>query len=179
MFALNENVVYPGYGVARVSRIFERTIGTQVACFYELRFLHKDMTILVPVDNLTAVGVRSLNSLACVAQVRQIMATPAQPQVRADMCAASSWNKRNKRYQAQLRGGNLVEIAKIYRDLQCLAHEKDLSFGERALLVQTEALLAEEIALIEQGAVEQVMLELRGFFGTTCAVSRKESVQRI
>lgn len=178
MFALNENVVYPGYGVARVSRILERTMGLQVTHFYELKFLHKDMTILVPVDNLAAVGVRVLSTLNCVKSVIKMLETALQDNAEAHLDAnTSSWNKRNKRYQALLRNGDLIEISKVYRDLQCLALTKDLSFGERALLLQTESLLAEEIAIVEQSLFEQKIVQLRSFFVPGYAIPRKEPVQ--
>ncbi len=178
MFALNENVVYPGYGVARVSRILERVIGLQVTHFYELKFLHKDMTILVPVDNLVVVGVRALSGHCCVASVFKMFEDSTQGNLESDV-GTSSWNKRNKRYQASLRKGDLLEISKVYCDLQCLSQIKDLSFGERALLVQTETLLAEEIAIIEQSAFDQVVIQLRSFFVHGYIAPHKEPVQAI
>lgn len=163
MFALNENVVYPGYGVARVNRVIERVVDNRIARFFELKFLHKDMTILVPVDNLMAVGVRALNSPTHVAAVFAALVVSVNRDALRE-AAANSWNKRNKKYQAVLRSGDLVEISKIYRDLQHLAQTKELSFGERALLLQTEILLAEEIAIIECNSIEHSISQLRALF---------------
>ena len=44
MFRLYDKVVYPGYGVAKINRIFSKIIGGKDASFYELIFLNKDMT---------------------------------------------------------------------------------------------------------------------------------------
>lgn len=178
MFALNEKVVYPGHGVARVSRIIEKRVGTSVAHFYELKFLHKDMIILIPIDNMYAVGVRVLSTRACIANVFEVLATPARRDPMYD-ASISSWNKRNKRYQLQLRSGDLVEISKIYRDLQCLAQTKELSFGERNLLLQTEVLLAEEIATVENVIQEQAIAQLRALFGHTRIVAPKQAAPMV
>jgi len=58
MFIRNEKVVYPGHGVAVISAVIEKKIAGRVLQFFELRFLNKDMTILVPTDNAIAVGIR-------------------------------------------------------------------------------------------------------------------------
>ena len=62
MFSLHEKVVYPGHGVAQINRILKRRIAGKITSFFELEFLNKDMTILVPVDNISSVGIRQLCS---------------------------------------------------------------------------------------------------------------------
>lgn len=147
MFALNEKVVYPGHGVARVSGIIEKLVAGHTAHFYELRFINKEMTILVPVENLAAVGVRALSTPEMIQQIFTILSAPFTYNP-IEYAALSSWNKRSKKYHALLRSGNVIEVAKIYRELTFIAQHKDLSFGERAHLQQAESLLVEEIALV-------------------------------
>lgn len=162
MFALNEKVVYPGHGVARVSQIMERSIGGKTTILYELKFLNRDMTILVPIDNLTTVGVRSLSSRNGLEKIFQVFMQ--QYVCDANSEYVTSWNKRHKKYQSLVRTGSLVEIAKIYRDLQYLSFAKELSFGEKNLLQQTETLLAEEIATVCNSALANELERMRSFF---------------
>ncbi|KKP94627.1 MAG: Transcriptional regulator, CarD family [candidate division TM6 bacterium GW2011_GWE2_36_25] len=163
MFALNDKVVYPGHGVARVTRVIERSIAGHLAHFYELRFLNKEMIILVPVDNLSSVGIRALSTHDYITGVFKILASPVNRNPLVEL-STSSWNKRNKKYQSCLRSGNLIEISKIYRDLHYLAQEKELSFGERNLLLQIELLLAEEISMVEDVGKESAVDQLRSCF---------------
>ena len=58
MFAVNEKVVYPGHGVALVSQAVEKNVAGHKVLFYELTFLNKDMTILIPVHSLASTGIR-------------------------------------------------------------------------------------------------------------------------
>lgn len=148
MFHCHENVVYPGHGVARISRLIEKKIGGVAASFYELSFLNKDVTVLVPTENVEAVGLRKLSSSEHVTLVFEILNKPAQCG-RCPEFAASSWNKRNKGYQLKLRTGSLQELSEIYRDLRLIEAHKQLSFGEKNLLLQAETLLVEEIAMIQ------------------------------
>lgn len=159
MFARNEKVVYPGHGVAVINAIIEKKIAGKISQFFELRFLNKDMTILVPTDNAIAVGIRPLSSAE---RINDIFKKLSQPVVaKNNDMMLSNWNKRNKEYQCKLRTGNLSEICKIYRDLRHIAATKELSFGEKNLLHQTEALLVEEIALVENVGEEKAIERLR------------------
>ncbi len=144
MFSQNEKVVYPGHGVAMINRVLERKIGGKTTRFYELRFLNKDMVILVPVDNVASIGIRSVSSKKDIGTLFQVFSTPIKLHNNE---VALNWNKRNKEYQGKIRSGRLQEICEIYRDLRCIEQNKELSFGEKSLLQQTENLLAEEIAL--------------------------------
>ena len=161
MFSLDEKIVYPGHGVAKINRIVEKRINAQIEKFFELTFLNKDMTILVPMSNVASTGIRKLSSTQNIESIFALLAEPART---CQDSAMSNWNKRNKEYQCKLRTGDLREICKIYRDLNLIAKHKELSFGEKNLLNQTESLLVEEISIVKSLAEEQTIKELRSFF---------------
>src|SRR5439155_3305667 len=98
-------------------------------------------TILVPVDNAESVGIRSLSSQGNLDTIFTILSQPLTPFNHEAIVA--NWNKRNKDYLGKIRTGDLKEIGAIYRDLRHAEMCKELSFGERKLLVDTEALLVE------------------------------------
>ncbi|MCK5632778.1 hypothetical protein KAH94_03450 [bacterium] len=168
MFSLGDKVVYPGHGVAKISCIVEKIIAGNVSRFFELKFLNKDMTILVPISNLSSIGLRRLSSDKIIDDVFEILSKPAK------LChdsMLSNWNKRSKDYQNKLRTGDLYEICRIYRELNHLAARKELSFGEKTLLLQTESLLAEEISLVKDLGEEKAIARLRSLFVSISPVS--------
>ncbi len=165
MFCLHEKVVYPGHGVAHINRIITKLVGGNDASFYELVFINKDMTILVPTVNADAVGLRSLSSHELVKDVFEILTEPTK-RISHSEFSASNWNKRNKEYQLKLKTGNLRELSEIYRDLHVIALHKELSFGEKSLLQQIENLLVEEISLVEELGQEKTIEHLRSL----CAI---------
>lgn len=160
MFLLHDKVVYPAHGVAQITRIIEKIVGGHKKSYYELRFLNKDMTVLVPIENMEAVPIRPLSSPEHVCSALQVLAQPAR-KLNAYEFTASSWNKRNKEYQTKLRAGGLRELSEIYRDLKCIEMQKELSFGEKSLLSQIESLLVEEISLVEKVEQEVALGQLR------------------
>jgi len=162
MLSVNEKVVYPGHGVARVTCAVEKNVAGHKVLFYELSFINKDMTILIPVHNLTSAGIRKLSTQENIEDVFSMLARPAKKGV--SELISSNWNKRNKEYQIKLRTGSLSEIGRVYRDLKCIASEKELSFGEKNLLQQTEMLLAQEISIVKQVDEDKAIQQLRSFF---------------
>jgi len=171
MFEVNQRVVYPGHGVARINRIISQIIGGQKAELYELKFVNKDMTILIPVDNVAAIGVRSLSSHTKIDKIFEFLAKPAQ-QISNQELGVTNWSKRNKEYQNKIRTGSLEEISQIYRDLKCIEFQKELSFGEKGLLQQTEAMLAEEIAIVKEFGEEKALEHLRSIFNVGISSGR-------
>ena len=163
MFARNEKVVYPGHGVAVINCIIEKKIAGRSLQFFELRFLNKDMTILVPTNNATEVGIRPLSSAEYIDNIFKILAQPVT--IKQADCAVSNWNKRSKEYQGKLRSGNLLELSAIYRDLRHIEVNKELSFGEKSLLQQTGSLLIEEIAIVTKISIFDASQQLKKVVG--------------
>ncbi len=162
MFALNEKVVYPGHGVAKITRVIERTIGGCKEKFFELKFLDSDMTSLVPVANLSSVGIRKVSSHETIDEMFKKLSRPTE-QVRTE-CATycgSNWGKRLKKYEGKISTGDPLKICDIYRDLKILSTHKDLSFGEEKLLQKIEHLLAQEISIASEINEEQALVRLR------------------
>lgn len=165
MFSLHEKVVYPGHGVARINNIVTKHVAGHETRFYELKFLNKDMTVLVPMHNLSSVGIRQLTSRTTIDAIFKKLAEPAPKSV-IDVTAVN-WNKRNKRYQEDIRQGSLEAISRIYRDLRWMAQFKELSFGEKVLLQQTEAMIAQEISLVQNVDESKAVEELRAVVGAS------------
>lgn len=160
MFSVYDKVVYPGHGVAQIQRIVEKNVSGVMIAFYELTFLHKDVTVLVPTNNAVMVGIRPLSSQESIKDIFLILSGPSQRMAQYEF-TTSNWNKRNKEYQLKLRTGSLKELSEIYRDLRFIETQKELSFGEKNLLHQTEHLLVEEISLVQQSEHEKTTAQLR------------------
>jgi len=161
MFLLNQKVVYPGYGVAIINRLVERVVLNKKTNFFELKFYNKDMTVLIPEDRLESIGIRKLSTLKELTYMFEQLGSFDSGDIVTEH-NASTWNKRNKEYQCKLRSGELCKISAIYKELQLIALDKELSFGERNLFNQIEFLLIEEITAVKQNeTVEGVKEKLR------------------
>ena len=163
MFSLHQKVVYPGHGVAKIHRIFEKKIGIHLSVLLELKFLHKDMTVMVPMDKADEVGIRPLTSCNSI-DIILSRCVQAPRKIDIHELSASNWNRRNKDYQNKLRTGSLEAISAIYSDLKAISCHKELYFGEKTLLQKTETLLVEEISASREVEEEKAIEQLRSFF---------------
>ncbi|MBT4595194.1 hypothetical protein HOD08_04950 [bacterium] len=158
MFKVDETVVYPGHGVARIDDVSEKIVAGNIVSFYKLSFLYKDMTVLIPLNSMRASGVRYLSEPTIV---RKALATLEEEINIARMCefSASGWNKRQKEYMMKIQSGKLIDLAKAYRDLMSVSLKKELSFGERGILSTIEELFAQEI-ITARGMVREEVLRM-------------------
>ena len=177
MFSMNQKVVYPGYGVAQISRIFEKKFGTQSSMFCELKFFNQDMTVMVPMEKAIDIGIRPLSSAAYINRV--LSSIPVKKNEMQELILSINWNKRSKGYQNRLKTGSLEDTFGIYSDLMLLSLTKTLSFGEKNLLQKTEILLVEEISAAENIEVGKAIEYLRSFFNKSHGSSYSSSHQMI
>lgn len=176
MFLVNEKVVYPGYGVALISKLVKRLVSGRQTSFYELKFFNKDMAVLVPEDRLEAVGIRRLSSESDLEEMFKIL---SQPLDRGEYeVGFNNWNKRNKKYQLNLRSGDILKICHIYKDLAWISQTKELSFGERSLKAKIEQLLIEEIAVVKNINKDKALKYLHKSFIVAGKVEPKQKTHK-
>ena len=179
MFLLNETVVYPGYGAAVIRKLVKKLISGKPPSFYALKFFNKDMAVLVPEDRLESVGIRRLSSDQELESMFHVLSEPVQRNEQNEV-GLNNWNRRNKKYQLNLRSGDLIKIGQIYKDLEYIAQNKELSFGERTLKTKIEQLLIEEISVVKNIDQEKAYKFLQGQFvaakklGSPSSLSKKK-----
>ena len=130
MFAVSSTVVYPGFGVAKISREIIKEVNGAKLIFYELKFLNKDIRVLIPKDGFVGIGVRKLSTQKEIVEVFDIFCLPFDDDW-IEKISIVSWNRRSKDYQNRIKNGNIKDLAIIYRDLKYIEKKKALSFGEK------------------------------------------------
>lgn len=164
MFQLNDKVVYPGHGVAIVEGFMEKNVAGKALKFFKLKFLYKDMTVLVPVSEGNGIGIRPLKSDVEMKTILKELSKKPTKEFDSTDFTPSGWNKRNKEYQLKIQGGSLFDLVCIYRDIMHLTKYKELSFGERNLLQLAEDLIIQEILIVQHKKRPDVVKDLRSKF---------------
>lgn len=144
MFELGEKVIYPQFGLGTIAEVTEKQVNGSSLSFYRLAFPVKQMEILVPVQRATENGLRKVMSPKAVdVLLRHInnAQSVSKPQ---------QWHRWRKKTLEQLKSGDPLEIAEIYRYLSSLEGKKGLSFTERKILMQVERMLISEISVAKQ-----------------------------
>lgn len=158
MFRTGENVVYPGHGVGVIEGLQARNISGLERKFYMLRILESEMTIMIPTENMDALGLRPVISREMVSKVYRILRS------RKAEGDVQSWNRRSREYTEKIKTGSVIEIAKVLRDLFVLKADKELSFGERKMLDTARNLLVKELAIASAHSETKILEDLNGIF---------------
>jgi len=158
LFKIGEKVVYPAHGVGVIQGIQTRIISGTEKTFYMLRILENDMTIMIPTENVTSVGLRRIIGKDMVGKVYKIL---RERRVEIDQ---QTWNRRYREYTEKIKTGSVLEIAAVLRDLFVLKGDKELSFGERKMLDTARNLLVKELSIARAHPEEKIMEELSDIF---------------
>ena len=144
VFNVGDMAVYPAQGVGRIERIEQKNIGGLSYAFYIVRIISNNVTLMVPVANTHAVGLRP----------------PASPESAEAVLAAladhgpfsghggQNWNRRYREYTGRLKNNDLGDVANVLHELLLIGRNKELSFGERRLLEQAMSLVCGELAVV-------------------------------
>jgi CarD family transcriptional regulator len=158
-FQIGDKAVYPGHGVGVIEAIEIKKISGKELMFYILRVLDNGMTIMIPRDNASSVGLRGVIRKLEIPKVLQIL---KDRDVSIDN---QTWNRRYREYMEKINTGSIYEIAEVLRDLYLLRSEKELSFGERKILDMAKNLLVKELAIVRDVKESDILKEIRTIFG--------------
>lgn len=139
MYKIGTKVVYKGHGIGTIKRIETKSVGDKHKQFYLLSIDHNNMFILAPIDSDC---LRPIASKVTAKLVLKFLAS--QNTVKP---SNETWNRRYRNNMECLKTGDLLNIAKVYKELQGYKAIKELSFGERKMLEWSKELLLCELGL--------------------------------
>jgi CarD family transcriptional regulator len=158
MFKVGDLAVYPAHGVGCIESIETREISGEKKDFYIMKILDNNMIIMIPIDNVTSVGLRDIIDEKEVSRVYEIM---KQRDIPADN---QTWNRRYREYMEKIKTGSVYEVAEVLRDLYLLKVDKDLSFGERKMLDTAQSLLLKELSIAKATDERAIMSDINDIF---------------
>jgi CarD family transcriptional regulator len=138
-FKVGDKVVYPNHGVGVIEAVRQRAIGEIEASFYCLRILSTDSTVMVPIDNTQAVGLRKVLTRRETTRVVKILK-------QGEVQTFDDWKGRFQANSEKMRTGDIKAVAEVLKSLTVLNEVKPLSYRERKMLDRARFLLVSELA---------------------------------
>jgi len=138
-FDAGDRVVHPHHGAGEVvSRRRRRLLGS-VRDYLEIEFAHTSLRIMVPCESAAAVGLRAVVGRRRVRRIVEVLGSTPET-------VTATWSQRRKHYAAQLKGGDVLDLAAVIRDLALRAAGSQLSTSERELYERSRQVLASELS---------------------------------
>lgn len=158
MFKVGRMAVHPAHGVVRINSVENKEICGTKKIFYILKVIDSDVTVMVPIENASMVGLRPIIESVEVPKVYTILKRKKNDSTHAN--GNLSWNKRYREYADKLKSGNIFEVAKVLKEIHMLKDTKELSFGEKRVLDSARTLLVKEISIAKNSKEDKVALEI-------------------
>ena len=143
-FSVGDYVVYPKHGVGRVIELQNEEIAGMQLELYVLRFEKERMTLRVPTNKATEIGMRGLSSPDVVSKAMTTLKGKAKVK-------RAMWSRRAQEYEQKINSGDLIAIAEVVRDLHRTDDQREQSYSERQLYEAALERLTREVAAVSGG----------------------------
>ncbi len=140
-FRPNEFVVYPAHGVGKIISIEEQEVAGLNLELFVISFEKDKMTLRVPTNKATEVGMRSLASPDEVSRAMDTLKGKARVK-------RAMWSRRAQEYEQKINSGDLISIAEVVRDLHRTDDQREQSYSERQLYEAALERLTREVAAV-------------------------------
>ena len=140
MFKIGDKIVYPNYGAGIIHSIEEKEVLGERKKYYILHMVISQIDIMVPIDNISKLGIRHVIDEAKTEEVFEILRDEKGTM-------NEKWNKRFRDNMDKIKTGDIFEIATVVRDLMLQEAEKSLSTGEKKMLSDSKDILVSELVL--------------------------------
>jgi len=139
-FRIGDKVVYPNQGVGIIEQVSSCNVTGQPEMFYLLKFSSNSMRVMVPMNNVSTIGLRRVSKSRDVSGILDYL--------QKGRCrSAADWKDRFKENSEKMRAGSLQQVAEVLKTLLILNQEKPLSFREKRMLDRAWTLLVDEVAV--------------------------------
>lgn len=140
IFNVGDMVVYPMHGAGTIEAIEEKEVLGERKRYYVMRMPIGNMKLMVPLDNVSSVGLRRVITKEEADAVFEILENYSE-----DMSA--NWNRRYRSNLEKIKSGNIFKVSEVVRNLMLREREKGLSTGERKMLENSRQILISELVL--------------------------------
>ena len=152
-FKKNEYIVYPSHGVGLVTDTEKQTVEGKSYKFLVIKFDHEKMTLRVPVQNVTAVGLRKLSDSNQITESLEILKGRAKAK-------RAMWSRRAQEYESKINSGSLESVAEVVRDLFRDENKGEQSYSERQIYETARGRMAKEVSVVKQISNDQAIDEI-------------------
>lgn len=140
-FRPDDFVVYPAHGVGKIVSIEEQEVAGLKLEMFVISFEKDKMTLRVPTNKATEIGMRSLSSPDVVSKAMTTLKGKAKVK-------RAMWSRRAQEYEQKINSGDLIAIAEVVRDLHRSDDQREQSYSERQLYEAALERLTREVAAV-------------------------------
>ncbi|HZW29010.1 MAG TPA: CarD family transcriptional regulator [Trueperaceae bacterium] len=152
-FKVGDHVVYPSQGAGVVQERTTRVVLGETHEYLKVVFVRGDMEVLVPLKKGEEVGLRHTVDADEIGRLLEAIR-------QADLTLPNQWPPRFRAEQEILSTGSAYDLARLIGVLAKRDVEKGLAATEREVLENAKTMLASELAVVQDIALEEAEKQL-------------------
>jgi CarD family transcriptional regulator len=145
-FSIGDKVVHPHHGPGSIASIERRELLDGTKRYYVIEMSGQGLTVYMPVRGADEVGMRLAMSQSRFPRVLSMLRGKPHP-------LPDDYRERQEQIYAQLKTGQVMQLARVVRDLTWHRQRAHLTKTDSDYLKQGRDLLAAEMALVSGDAV--------------------------
>ncbi|MFD2369786.1 CarD family transcriptional regulator [Brevibacillus sp. GCM10020057] len=141
MFQVGDKIFYPMHGAGIIEAMEEKEFLGEKHLYFVLHMLLKELDIMVPVEKMSALGIRKIVDEQTLEQALAVFRN-GKPDL------SVNGTQRCKLNTEKLKSGDIIAGAEVVRDLQALSKHKVLGTSDKIMLDNATLNLISEIELV-------------------------------
>jgi len=142
MFQVGDKIFYPMHGAGIIEAMEEKEFLGEKHLYYVLNMLLKELNIMVPVEKMSALGIRQVVKADIL---EHVLAVLREGETDLTINAA----QRYKMNTEKMKSGDIHDGTEVIRDLFLISRGKVLGTGDKIMLDNAQQLLVSEIELVK------------------------------
>lgn len=142
MFEIGDKIFYPAQGGGIIQTIEEINILGEMKMCYTINISHRNMHIMIPIDNTEKIGIRPV--VDCQ-KLDDVLTTFHN----GETDTTCNDHQRDRANMLKIKSGDIYEGAEVIRDLLRLGNKKKLGMTKKAMLDNAWQILVSEVALVK------------------------------
>lgn len=148
MFQIGDKIFYPIHGAGIIEAIEEKEYLGEKHLYCVLNMLLRELQIMVPVEKMSALGVRQVVDLDIMEDVLAVF-NDGEPDLTVNAA------QRYKINMDKMKRGDIYEGSEVIRDLLLISKKKVLGTGDKMMLDNAKQMLISELELVKGIATKQ------------------------
>lgn len=143
MFSIGDKIFYPMHGAGVIEAIEEKEVLGEKQLYYILNLSLGKMNVMIPTTKTTNLGIREVVDTSVMDNVMELLSsdsdseTPVHP------------NQRYRNNMDKMKSGDILEGAKVIRQLNNSSKKKPLGTSEKTMLNNARQILISELVLVQ------------------------------
>ena len=157
MYKVGDKAVYPSHGLVTITGIQKQEIAGVSHQFLILKVEDSDITVMIPKNSVQANELRPLAKKNEIKTLWSLIKGKTKYKIEENL----SWNKRYRSYTEKLKTGNIIMAGEVFREINDISKNKELSFGEQKILENAFKRLVKELSATLKAKEEVVHADLK------------------